>query len=77
MERFNRAFPVDSNTKTWCRSRLNMHIDCSRQKHHTGPHRRLSGMSLHFWYDEGHEREEQLLEVCVRLGVVPEDITKL
>ena len=45
---------------------------CSREKGHSGPHR-YRGSSLFLWYDEVHEEEERVLNVCVRLGVIPRE----
>lgn len=70
-EVFSKEYKVGNTEKEWCLHQSSPRsVQCSRDKGHSGPHR-YRAAHLWLWYDEGHEAEEQVLEVCVRLGVIP------
>jgi hypothetical protein len=75
-QKFSLKFPAELDFRDWCGRSIpdsKSKIECSRTKGHTGPHRRYEQQALHLWYDEGHDREERLLTIFVRLDLDPTD----
>lgn len=74
---YDKAYPVGGENSTWCYADANIlhdtlgNIQCARDKGHTGPHRRYTDVKLYLWYDKEDAEKERVLEVCVKLGVVP------